>query len=290
MNPLLLSAEFLQQLEILALRIQKTRNLHLAGEQQSEHLGSGLEFHDFAPYQPGDDYRYVDWNLYSRLGQLFLKKFIEEHDMNIHILLDASTSMAHFPDKFRLAAEIAAAIGFLALRQLDKVGAAYVTDTVTRELRPRKGRTQIFRLFDFLNEPPAMGATDLARVLLQLGYRYKHPGYAVVLSDFFDQNDIEPAVTNLLRRGWQVLLVHILSSEEIDPHLDGSVVLVDAESGHRVVIEADTIRDRYQERLQQFRDKLASMVSFGAHYVPVSTQDAVTEVIFKAFRAKGVVR
>ncbi len=287
---MILSSEFLQKLERLSLVLRRTRNRQLAGSRESYRLGAGLEFHDFAPYQPGDDYRYVDWSLYARLGQLFLKLFVEEHDTNIHLLVDGSRSMSFHPQKAELAAQLAAAFGYISLRQLDGVSAAYMTDRITTELPARRGRPQIFRLLQFLEKGPESGMTDMARVLARFAYYHKRPGLLVICSDFFCDSDFPQLIRNLVAARWQIVLVQVLSPEEARPQLEQPLVLVDSESGERVLVDAEGLTERYRDRLERFQRQLASMMAFGVHYIPVSTDDSVEDIVFRAFREQGVVR
>ncbi len=287
---MILSADFLQTLDKISMVVKRTRNRQLAGKKPSVHLGSGLEFHDYRQYQPGDDYRYVDWSLYARLGQLFLKTFTEEHDTNIYFLVDSSSSMNQPPAKFDLASQLAGALGYISLRQLDAVGASFTTDSLIKNLSPKKGRSQILKLLHFLDQDTAVGPTNLANVLMDFALAHKRPGMVVVLSDFFDDSDYFQALRRLVGSGWQVILVQVLSPDELDPAWSEPVVVVDSETGQQIPLDPNGLSAKYTRRLQEFQERLASLVPMGIHYVPVSTDTALDQVIFQALRAQGVVR
>ena len=287
---MILSAEFLQTLDKISMVVKRTRNRQLAGKKPSVHVGSGLEFHDYIPYQPGDDYRYVDWSLYARLGQLFLKTFTEEHDTNIHFLVDSSSSMNQPKAKLTMAAQLAGALGYISLRQLDAVGAAFTTDTVVKSLAPKKGRSQILHLLRFLDQDTAVGQTNLAQVLGDFAWSHKRPGIVVVISDFFDDSDYFQALRRLMGSGWQVILVQVLSPDELNPTWSQPIVVVDSETGQQIPLDPNGLAAKYTERLQEFQARLASLVPLGIHYVPVSTEVSLEQVIFQALRAQGVVQ
>ena len=287
---MILSPEFLQTLDSISMVVQRTRHRQAAGQKQSLHLGSGLEFHDYVPYQPGDDYRYVDWSMYARLGQLFLKTFIEEHDTQIHLLVDSSESMGFYPEKLRRAAELAGALGYISLRQLDAVGAAFTSTALDFVLPPRKGRRQIFQLLQFLDQTPSGDGTDWERVLRLFTFQYRRPGVAVLFSDFFDESNYTTLLHHMLGIGWQVHLVHILTPDEWNPQWTESLMLQDVETNEKVAMDPSVTAVGYSSVLTDLQQPLQQLTSRGGHYVPVSTDLPLDKAIFEALRLQGVVR
>jgi len=163
----LFDGEFLRRLEYLAL---VSRRLH-RGEARGSHGtprrgSSSVDFADYRAYQPGDDFRSIDWNIYGRLDRLLVKLFAEEEDLSVHLLLDTSRSMAYgSPRKVDWARRLAAALGYIGLASLDRVGAALFSTGMKGSLPPRRGRAQVFHLFEYLGRAEAAGGTDLARSL-----------------------------------------------------------------------------------------------------------------------------
>ena len=135
------TGEFLAQLERLALASKRTFRGRVKGERKSPHRGSSVEFVDYRPYGVGDDLRYVDWNIYGRLDRLYLKLFVDEKDLCLHLLLDASSSMdVGEPTKLRYATRLAAALGFVALVNYERVGVGIVRDRMAEGWSPARGR------------------------------------------------------------------------------------------------------------------------------------------------------
>src|SRR5688572_6221786 len=147
----LLEPEFLRKLEQLSVVSKKVFQGQLKGERRSAKRGTSVEFADFRNYTLGDDLRYIDWNTFARLEKLFLKLFVEEEDLHVYMLLDGSQSMAYgSPAKFLYAKRIAAALGYIGLNNLDRVGATVFASRMRDYMTPVRGKQQIFPYFDFL--------------------------------------------------------------------------------------------------------------------------------------------
>src|SRR5262245_16564733 len=180
----LLSTEFLRRLETLELVSKKIRAGRMKGDRLSKRKGRGSEFADFRPYSVGDDLRFLDWNLYGRLDKLFLRLFLEEEDLNVHLLIDTSRSMEFGnPPKLRYAKQVAAALGFVGLVNLDRVaveavGVAPVHSPIYR------GRASLWRMMKFLDELQAAAAGDFSKSVRSFSLRASGRGVAVILSDF----------------------------------------------------------------------------------------------------------
>src|SRR5574342_1177667 len=158
----MLSADFLTQLERLSLLSRRSFRGRVKGERRSPRKGISVEFSDFRPYGVGDDLRYVDWNVYARLDRLYLKLFVDEEDLCLHLLVDGSASMGFGqPSKLDHALKVAAALGYIGLNNLERVALAHFAGGLARTLRPRRGRGQILPLLDFLATVQAAGGTNL---------------------------------------------------------------------------------------------------------------------------------
>ena len=249
-----LTSEFLAQLERLALASRRTFRGRVKGERKSPHRGSSVEFVDYRPYGVGDDLRYVDWNIFGRLDRLYLKLFVDEEDLCLHLLLDASASMDYgTPPKFRYATRLAAALGFVALVNYERVGVGVVRDRVTEGWTPARGRGQVLPLLGFLGALRTAGGTGLSEGLTTYARRAGDPGLAVLISDLLDPGGYEAGLRALRERRFDVHVVHLLAPEEMNPSFLGDLRLKDAETGESRELTFDGEASRnYQRRIRTF--------------------------------------
>src|SRR5215475_1596373 len=180
-------AEFLKKLERLRLIAKRLSWANAKGEHPSSRRGFSLEFSDYRRYQQGDDLRYVDWNIYRRLDRLLLKVFTADEEMNVYLLVDTSRSMAEgTPPKIDYAKKVAAALGYIGLKNLDKVGGAGFSEDVTAPLSLGRGKKQILSLFSFLSALHGGGETGFNASMRSFTRLFPRPGLVVLLSDLFD--------------------------------------------------------------------------------------------------------
>src|SRR5258708_5190003 len=160
----LLEPKFLARLEQLELVSRKIFVGRMKGERRSKRKGQSVEVADYRNYVVGDDLRFLDWNLYARLDRLFLRLFMEEEDLHFYVLLDNSLSMGFgTPTKLHYAKQVAAALGFIGLVNLDRVIVEAFNDRLTQELPAVRGRRSLWRLLDFLDKLQPAGPSDLTR-------------------------------------------------------------------------------------------------------------------------------
>ena len=286
-------ADFLKKLERLHVIAKRLDWAGAKGEHAASRKGYSLEFSDYRRYQRGDDLRYVDWNIYRRLDRLLLKVFTAEEEMNIYLLVDTSGSMAYSVStaegesaKIGYAKKVAAALGYIGLKNLDRVGGAAFSSTLQAPLKLGRGRTQILRLFGFLNRLSCAGPTDLRAAIHKFTTLFPHPGLAVVVSDLFDPAGWRAAVEELARKKYQILIIHILDEEEMQPGFLGDVALVDAEGSRerRLFVDAELAR-RFQEELANyFRDIESACTSLGIDYLRTTTRVPFDEFVLKSLR------
>jgi len=299
-------ADFLKKLERLRLIAKRLDWAGAKGEHSASRRGSSLEFSDYRRYQRGDDLRYVDWNIYRRLDRLVLKVFTAEEEMNIYLLIDTSASMASGkrgqarvstsqPEiepgpfsqmKIGYAKKVAAALGYIGLRNLDRVGGAAFSSTVQAPLKLGRGRPQILRLFGFLDGLSCAGPTDLRTAIHRFTTLFPQPGLAVIVSDLFDPEGWRAAVEELARKKYQVLVIHVLDEDELHPGLLGDVALVDAEGSRerRFFVDAE-LAQRFQEELASyFRDIEAACASLRVDYLRTTTKVPFDEFVLKSLR------
>jgi uncharacterized protein (DUF58 family) len=251
------TSEFLAQLERLSLLSRRVFRGRVKGERRSLRRGHSVEFCDYRAYGVGDDLRYVDWNIYGRLDRLHVKLFVDEEDLCLHLIVDASASMNFgSPTKLDCAVRVAAALGFVGLLNLERVGVGALRDRVAEGWPPTRGRNQVPALLDFLGRVEPSGGTSLNDGLASYAARSRQTGLAVVISDLLDPAGYESGVRALLERRFDVHLVHVLSPEEMNPELAGDLRLVDSETGEmrELSMDGDAVR-AYRERLRQFLDR-----------------------------------
>ena len=252
------SSEFLAQLERLALASRRAFRGRVKGERRSPRKGHSVEFCDYRAYGHGDDLRYVDWNVYGRLDRLHVKLFVDEEDLRLHLLIDASLSMGFgVASKLHFASRVAAALGFVGLVNLERVGVAVLRDRLSEGWPPVRGRSQFPALVDFLGRVHAGGATSLNAALGTYAMRARESGLAVIISDLMDPAGFEQGVRALLERRFEVHVVHVLDPEDVNPTLGGDLRLHDSETGEirEITIDGDALR-AYRQRLAQFLEKV----------------------------------
>jgi uncharacterized protein (DUF58 family) len=285
--------EFLKRLDALSIVSRKVLTGRAKGERRSIRKGAGVEFQDYRPYTTGDDFRYVDWNIYSRLDRLLLKLFVEEEDLCVHLLVDGSASMRFGqPPKLDYALKVAAALGYIGLNNLERVALAHFAGGIARMIRPRRGRGQILPLLDFLSAVQAEGPTNLNGCLADYALRVQVPGVVVVLTDLLDPGGYADGLKALLRRRYEVFLLHLVSEEELNPPLRGDLTLLDAEGGASREVSVDRhALERYQQRLQShFAEAERFCARHRIDYLRTSTAVPFDDLILRHLRRGGFLR
>ena len=288
----LLTPDFLRKIERLSLVAKRVFPGRTRGERRSTKRGASVEFADYRNYTPGDDFRRVDWNVYARLEKVFLKLFVEEEDLHVHILLDASRSMDFgSPKKFLYARRVAAALSYIALANLDRVGLAVLNAGTAATLSPKRGKQSAFAVFDWLKSAAASGQTQLADALRDFSLKTAQPGLAIVISDFFDP-EYQKGLSALLSRKFEVTLMHVLDREEVAPQIVGDLLLVDSETNERREITVtQTLLRKYQHRLSEFCADIENFSArYGCNYVRVTNESSFEDLILSYLRRRGMVK
>lgn len=297
MTPMpLLSPELLRRLEQLQLLAQRRAKSNLRGERRSRARGLSVEFADHRTYVPGDDLRYLDWNLYGRLDRLFLKLYEEERELPVRIFLDASESMSFGePPKFDFARQVAAAVGYVALCGFDRVSVLpfpeHPEDQAARQgLRAVRGRRSALTFFGHLEQLTTGGPTDLNAALRRGALEARQPGVAVVLSDFLDPAGYEAGLNALVGRGFQVHAVQVLAPEELAPATYGDLKLVDAETGaHQDVTFGRYRLAAYQQTVRNFVQRLREFCAArGIRFFQASSAEALEDLVLRQLRAAAL--
>ena len=290
-DPTVFDEAFLRQLERLLLLMRSPVRGGLKGGRRSVKRGHSVEFADYRDYSLGDDLRQLDWNVYARLEKLFVKLFVEEEDVTVTLLLDASASMATgHPDKLAFAKRAAAAIGYIGLASEDRVAVSALTGRVARRRAALRGSGRVFRLLADLSAiQPTDGPTDLVVAARHAAAQLHGRGVVVLLSDLLD-----PAADRVIRElaatGSELVVLHVLSPDELDPSLEGDLRLVDTETGDRVDITADLATiDAYRARLATWKEGFADVAAKRrASYVDLSSDVNLADLMFAELRRRRV--
>jgi len=290
----LLDKDFMARIERLTLVTKKIFLGKMKGERRSRKRGVSTDFADYRNYAPGDDLRFIDWNIYGRLERLFLKLFLEEEDLHIYLLLDVSESMKFGkPPKLFYAQRAAAALAYIGLVGLDRVGIALFDSALRAIFPPARGRRQLRRMLEFIRTAETSGGeTDLAASAKAFTARFPHKGIAIFLSDFFDRAGYETALRYLLARDLDIYAIQILAPEEIRPELTGDLRLVDCEDADvaEVTVSAPLLK-RYKENLQDFIGGIKDYCTQrGINHVFASTELPFEQLILNYLRTRGLLK
>jgi uncharacterized protein (DUF58 family) len=292
LDPTVFDEGFLRQLERLGVLMKQPARGGLKGGRRSVKRGQSVEFADYRDYALGDDLRQLDWNVYARLERLFVKLFVEEEDVTITFLLDASPSMAFGrPEKLLFAKRAIAALGYIALAGEDRVVLTALTGRTARRQSGLRGAGRVFRLLGNLSAiQPTEGPTDLLASARHAGAQLSGRGVVVLLSDLLDPSS-ERVLRELAATGSELIVLHVLSPDELDPQLEGDLKLVDSESGERIDVTVDLATiDDYKARLAAWQDGLADLATKRrASYVPLSSDVNLNDLVFAELRRRRVV-
>jgi uncharacterized protein (DUF58 family) len=277
---------FMRKLEYLAI-VSKRFSGQFKAERRAKKLGSGLEFADYRGYVAGDDFRYLDWKTYLRLGRLLLRLYEEEEDLPIYLFVDCSQSMAYgSPSKLEYAKRVAAALCYIGLANLDRVTVVAYGDGIRRELSPQRGKSQIFRVFQFLSEIEAGGQTNGREAFKLFCTGSRRRGLAVVISDFFDPGGFETGLNMLRYYRHDVFILQVAAHEDVDPRVRGQVQLVDSESRKtQEMTVTPTLIDAYRREMDRFSEQLRHhAVKYQLGYVRTVTDYPFEELVLQVFR------
>src|SRR5437762_5435249 len=256
--PPLLDPQFLARLEQLELVSRKIFLGLMKGERRSKRKGQSVEFADYRNYVKGDDLRFLDWNLYARLDRLFIRLFMEEEDLHFYVLIDNSLSMDFGkPSKLHYAKQVAAALAFVGLVNMDRVVVEAFNERLTQSLPAVRGKRSLWRVLDFLQKVAPAGPSDLKQALRTFSRKSSGKGIVVVLSDFMDKGGYEDALRYLVARQMDIYAIQILCQEEIEPEIVGDLKLVDIEDEDEAEITVSApLLKRYKQNLAAYRAAL----------------------------------
>ncbi len=289
----LLSPELLAQLERLELVTRKIFRGRMKGERRSRRKGQSVEFADFRNYVPGDDLRFIDWNLYARLEKLFLKLFMEEEDLHFYALIDASSSMEFGdPTKLHYAKQLAASLGFVGLCRADRVKVEALGASRFNPGPVLRGRHTLWRMLEHVDSIQSGTNAPLAQGVKDFCLRNSGKGILVLISDLMDKSGYESALRFLLAQDMDVYVIHLLSPEELNPDVKGDLKLVDCEDDDVAEITVSRpLLEKYKRTLAAFIDGARDFCTRrGMTYVMTSTDTPVDQLVSHYLRQRGLVK
>lgn len=270
----------------------------LAGQYESVFKGQGMEFDEVREYQPGDDIRTIDWNVTARTGRPFVKKFVEERELTVMLMVDLSGSLRFGTverSKAELAAEICAVIAFSAIANNDKVGLIIFTDQIEEFIPPKKGRRHVLRVIrDVLSFTPEGHGTDIAIALEYLSKVTTRRTVSFLVSDFFEQGEDEAAnsyekALRMASKRHDVIAVTISDPRERELPKLGLMEFQDAETGETVLIDLSSRRGRAQfQRLaeEQAQQRSNLFRSAGIDTIELQTGEPYVGELLKFFHMR----
>ena len=281
--------QFLSNLQRLSIAVKRPFKGALKGEKRSPKRGTSIEFADYREYVPGDDFRYIDWVLYGRLDRLYLRLFEEEEDLFLYILLDESLSMSFGqPSKFETGQRLAAALAYIALTSLNRVQVCTFSHRLTHRFGPKRGKSSIYPLFDFLAAREPMGPSDLGRSLREFNVTTRRKGVLVVISDFLFQEGYKDALAPIVGRGSTLVASRVMVRPRWTRN-EGDLLLLDSETGEQreVTMSPAAVR-RYRERVSAHNADLRDWCfRHRANYTLVTTDMDFRDVVMRYLRLQG---
>jgi uncharacterized protein (DUF58 family) len=287
----MLPHEVIRQIRRLQLKARRAVEDLLGGEYHSVFKGTGIAFEDVREYQPGDDIRTIDWNVTARMGHPFIKRFVEERELTVVLVVDCSASQqfgTRLQQKREVAAELAAVIAFSAISNNDKVGLLQLTDRVERFVPPRKGIRHVLRLIrDILFFQPQRRGTCLREALDYLNRVLHRRTIVFLLSDFLDR-DFEKSLKRTGRRH-DLIAVRISDPREEEVPSVGLLELEDAETGQRVLLDTGSrsVRGAFADAARQRGEMLRQLTrSGGIDLVEVATDGTHLDALIRFFKVR----
>lgn len=304
----LLDSRLIAQLSQLDVSSRKVFSGKMKGERRSKKRGESVEFADHRPYVVGDDLRFIDWNIFGRLDRLFLKLFLEEEDLSLHIVVDCSESMAcGNPGKFIFCQRAAAALGYIGLVNLNRVAVTAIGDQaretedgrpapdtggVVGTIRNLRGRRRIHDLGRFVCQLEPRGGSRFDEAARRIALTRQGKGVMLVLSDFMFKEGYEQGLRYLVGRGYDVVCIQVLSPQEVEPDIAGDLRLKDVEDADRaeVTISAPLLK-RYKQNLAAYNDRLRLFCARREiTHITVQSDLGIDTLVLEYLRTRGVLR
>jgi len=283
--------EILKKVRRIDIRTSHMVNDVLAGQYESVFKGQGMEFEEVREYQPGDEVRSIDWNVTARMGRPFVKKFVEERELTVMLVLDASSSLQFGSIKqFKgeLAAELCAVLAFSAIKNNDKVGLIIFTDRIEKYVPPKKGRRHVLRVIsEALSFQPQGRGTDIADALEYLNKVTIRRTVTFLISDFIATDYEKPL--RIANKRHDIIAVTITDPRELELPKVGIIELEDAETDEKILVDTNIRRIREEYRsiaLVRAQERQRILRSANVDGIDVFTDKPYIEPLLKFFRMR----
>jgi len=289
----LLSADFMSRLDSLDIVSKRVLRGVLHGERRSKRRGQSVEFADHRPYVVGDDLRFIDWNIYGRLDQLFLKLFLEEQDLTVHVLIDVSASQVYGePSKDMYIKKLAAALCYISMVNNNRVNLTAFSDGIVGQLSGMRGRGYLRQMTEFLLTTPCRGQSDFETAAAQVAAGRAGSGIVIVISDFFFKEGFEPGLKRLATKNYDLYAMQVLSPQEIEPDMTGDLKLIDIEDEDTAEITVSgALMKYYRKNLTTYCNDIKDFCTRrGGTYVLANTSGAVERLVLNYLRRIRLVR
>jgi uncharacterized protein (DUF58 family) len=289
----LLDPKFMARLDSLDVLSRKILQGKLQGERRSKRRGQSVEFADHRAYVVGDDLRFVDWNVYGRLEQLFLKLFLEEQDLTIHILADTSASMnVGEPSKDLFARRLAAALGYISVVNNNRLTLSLFGDGLRTQLANVRGRGYLSQMAELLLTSECDGFSDFEKACREVVTGRIGSGVTIVISDFLFKQGYESGLRRLLGARYDLYVIQVLAPQEIAPELAGDLKLLDIEDADAAEITVSSALLKYYKRnLAAYCDELKNFcTNRGAVYVQANSADSIEALVLNYLRRIHLLR
>lgn len=273
-------------------RLRLNAHRRFTNRARGEHLaakgGTSTEFCDFRDYSPGDDARFVDWNIFARINRPYLKQYHMEEEMHLVLLVDASTSMT-FEGKLALAKQMAAAVAVIGLRSTEKVSIHVAGAKAAPSLRPCSGRAAAGKVFAFLEAIEGGGEQTIDAGVENLLRYHRGRGVVMIVSDFLTAGDLKRSFNLLTNAGLEIFALQLLSPSELNPEITGDFRLVDSEHGATLDISnAGDLLALYHEYRAAHESRLSALCQQRAgHFLSLNAGEPFERVFFETLRKKG---
>jgi len=281
-----IDTSFLRQLNRFALILNNKVNSNYAGEHKSTETGSGLVLKDFIQYTPGDDFRRIDWRVFARSDRLYVKRFEEERNLTIHIVIDFSASMnfGNNIKKSEYASMLAVGFAYLALKNNERFVISTFADALEL-FKPKKGRAQLAKIVEFLNNKKAKGMSNFEQALRRYYKRQvKTKSMIVVISDFLYDTSQMAAIVPLLK-DHKVSFIQVLDKVETDMNLEGDYELLDSESKKSIrTYVSPLLKRKFTDAMGLHQSKIKNVLArINGEFHTVSTRDDIFDSFYRIF-------
>ena len=300
---MLFNESIIRKLNNLSLVATKKRPGIFKGERRSTKQGTSIEFADYRDYTHGDDLRRLDWNIYARLDRPFIKLLEEEEDLAVYILIDVSASMnwgKENTNKLIYALFLASAFGTIAMAAGDRLKVqGFQNRILPNSFGPLRGTQHQFRFLTYLEDiyqnyitSELQEITELNRCLHLFTALQQRPGLVLLISDMFSPTGYQSGLSDLAANGYELVILHTLSPDEVLPELSGDLRLLDYESEDGLDVSVDRgMRETYLQRLSIWKQEIRqNCVRRGFRYFEINTGVPWEKIVLQEMRKANLVR